>query len=243
MVFGETEFTGVNPMLNEEAFEQTVAIWLGDKRAEGEKEGLTTALDALYAAGPDIQRTLQAEKDLQIKLAEMLSQKLYYGVMEKSPIGPIFIAVSDRGVVAIDIGVTELEFVSKLKKKFEGMVIKSAEKIVEVTEQLREYFDGRRTSFKLDLYLNDLTHFQQKVLLATMDIPQGQITTYGEVARRLGKAKWARAVGQALARNPIPIVIPCHRVLAADGSLHGYSGGRGIETKTKLLQLEGVLNV
>ena len=110
-----------------------------------------------------------------------------------------------------------------------------------MVQQLQEYFQGKRSSFKLDLYLNDLTQFQRRVLLATLDIPQGQITTYGEVAKRLGKAQWARAVGQALARNPIPILIPCHRVLAADGSLHGYSGGKGIETKARLLQLEGAL--
>jgi len=74
-----------------------------------------------------------------------------------------------------------------------------------------------------------------------LDVPHGQITTYGEIAHRLGKGRLARAVGQALARNPIPILIPCHRVLGADGSLHGYSAGRGLETKGKLLRLEGAI--
>jgi methylated-DNA-[protein]-cysteine S-methyltransferase len=74
--------------------------------------------------------------------------------------------------------------------------------------------------------------------MAAWEIPHGRIVTYGEIARRIGKPKAARAVGQALGRNPVPIVIPCHRVISSDGSLGGYSGGGGLETKTKLLELE-----
>ncbi|OGO17787.1 MAG: hypothetical protein A2Z14_06900 [Chloroflexi bacterium RBG_16_48_8] len=176
-----------------------------------------------------------------MKLAETRSPRLYYGVMQKTPIGPIFIVVGDRGVVAIEIGVKEAEFASRVGRKFKAVVVRSPERVAGVIKQLQEYFEGKRSSFKLNLYLDDLSHFQQQVLLATLDIPRGQITTYGEMARRLGKVQWARAVGQALARNPIPILIPCHRVLASDGSLHGYSGGRGIETKEQLLLLEGAL--
>ena len=142
-------------------------------------------------------------------------------------------------MVAIEIGVTEDQFISGLERKFKGKITHSSEEIAGVIEQLREYFEGKRSSFKLNLYLDDLSQFQRRVLLATLKIPPGRITTYGEMAKRLGKVQWARAVGQALARNPIPIVIPCHRVLAADGSLHGYSGGKGIETKAELLKLEG----
>jgi methylated-DNA-[protein]-cysteine S-methyltransferase len=228
-------------MSNEKAFEEKVASWLGDEKTQLEQDELLSALDRLYATGPDKPRALQAVKGLKIKWTGNRPRTLYYGVMENSPVGSIFIAIGDHGVFAIEIGVTEGEFVSRMKSKFQGAVIHSQVEVEGVVQQLQEYFQGKRSSFKLDLYLNDLTQFQRRVLLATLDIPQGQITTYGEVAKRLGKAQWARAVGQALARNPIPILIPCHRVLAADGSLHGYSGGKGIETKARLLQLEGAL--
>jgi methylated-DNA-[protein]-cysteine S-methyltransferase len=228
-------------MLDEKAFEKKIASWIEDEKAQQEKDALLIALDMLYEAGPDVERSLQAVEKLKMKWDGIQSKVLYYGIMEKSPVGSIFIAVGDHGVVAIDIDVTEEAFVSRIRSKFNAIVIPSPEEIEGVIEQLQEYFEGKRSSFRLNLYLNDLTHFQKRVLMATLDIPRGQITTYGEMARRLGKVQWARAVGQALARNPIPIVIPCHRVLAADGSLHGYSGGRGIETKAKLLQLEGAL--
>src|SRR3972149_1082691 len=84
-----------------------------------------------------------------------------------------------------------------------------------------------------------LPEFQRRVLLAALKIPHGQVTTYGEIARRIGHPKAARAVGQALGHNPIPLVIPCHRVLGADGSLHGYGAGKGVPTKAWLLTLEG----
>jgi methylated-DNA-[protein]-cysteine S-methyltransferase len=120
-------------------------------------------------------------------------------------------------------------------------VVHSPDKVAVVIQQLKEYFQGKRSAFSLKLNIKDLSQFQQKVLRATLDVPHGQITTYGEIARRLGKVRLARAVGQALARNPIPILIPCHRVVGADGSLHGYSGGQGLETKGQLLKLEGAL--
>jgi len=230
-------------MLNESGDEKKNSSWLGDRENREDRDEVLISLDAIYQAGPNAQRTASAVKDLQAKMMDIRSKFLYYGAMENSPIGPIFIAIGDQGLVAIDIGVTEEDFTSRLKSRAGTVVIHSRENVAGVVEQLREYFDGERSTFKLNLDLVNLTEFQRQVLLATLKIPRGQITTYGEMARRLGKAQWARAVGQALARNPIPIVIPCHRVLAADGSLHGYSGGKGIQTKAQLLQLEGVLQV
>ena len=87
--------------------------------------------------------------------------------------------------------------------------------------------------------LSAITDFQRQVLLAACQIPRGQVVTYTDIARRIGRPKAARAVGQALSRNPVPIVVPCHRVLAADGSLRGYTGGGGLHTKRQLLTLEG----
>jgi len=102
-------------------------------------------------------------------------------------------------------------------------------------EQLREYFAGERTSFDLPLAL-DGTPFQQEAWRALADIPYGETVSYGEQARRLGRPDAVRAVGAANGANPIAIVLPCHRVIGADGSLTGFGGG--LETKRRLLDLE-----
>lgn len=228
-------------MWDEKGFDRAIAAWLGDEESQEELGVLATALDEIYAKGPDVQRKLVVQKQLRTYLAEIQSKTLYYGVMGDSPIGTIYIAVGENGLVGIEIGVTEADFIARLEQRFKSIVVHSPRAVKEVVEQLDEYFKGRRSSFKLKVSLEYLTRFQRRVLLTTLDIPHGQVTTYGEMARRLGKVQLARAVGQALARNPIPIVIPCHRVLASDGSLHGYSGGKGLETKKQLLLLEGAL--
>jgi methylated-DNA-[protein]-cysteine S-methyltransferase len=105
--------------------------------------------------------------------------------------------------------------------------------------QLKNYLAGTSTSFSLEVDLRRLTQFQRQVLRQTMKIPYGRTSSYGEIATRVGRASAHRAVGNAMGANPIPIVIPCHRVVASDGTLGGYSGG--LSYKKKLLALEGVL--
>jgi methylated-DNA-[protein]-cysteine S-methyltransferase len=100
---------------------------------------------------------------------------------------------------------------------------------------LREYFAGDRKEFDLPLKLSG-TEFQVSVLEALQDIPYGETTSYGEIARRIGRPKAVRAVGAANGRNPIPIVVPCHRVIGATGDLTGFGGG--LDTKEALLRLE-----
>jgi methylated-DNA-[protein]-cysteine S-methyltransferase len=102
--------------------------------------------------------------------------------------------------------------------------------------QLREYFDGKRTAFELPLDLALGTPFQQSVWQQLLAIPAGATTSYGELGRRLGRSQAARAVGAAVGRNPVSIVVPCHRVVGTNGSLTGYAGG--LERKTALLDLE-----
>ncbi len=106
--------------------------------------------------------------------------------------------------------------------------------------QLGEYFLGNRREFNLDLDISHLTPFQQRVLNLTFQIPYGTTTTYGMLAVNAKSPRAARAVGAAMAGNPIPIIIPCHRVVGSDGSLHGYAAPDGITTKSFLLQLEGL---
>ncbi|MGH2559487.1 MAG: methylated-DNA--[protein]-cysteine S-methyltransferase, partial [Thermomicrobiales bacterium] len=110
--------------------------------------------------------------------------------------------------------------------------------IQRVAEQLREYFEGRRNHFEIPLDFDDLTPFTRSVLTATAEVPFGQVRTYRDIAERVGKPRATRAVGNALNRNPIPVVIPCHRIVGSDGSLVGYGGG--IDIKEHLLHHEGV---
>jgi methylated-DNA-[protein]-cysteine S-methyltransferase len=107
----------------------------------------------------------------------------------------------------------------------------------EVEMQLREYFDGQRRSFDL-LLAPDGTDFQCSVLAALQTIPYGETRSYADIARQIGRPAAVRAVGAANGRNPLPIVIPCHRVIGTDGSLTGFGGG--LATKLALLRLEGV---
>ena len=104
--------------------------------------------------------------------------------------------------------------------------------------ELAEYFAGRRQAFEVPLDLSGWPPFTRKILEELCKVPYGATLTYGELAARAGAPRAARAVGQAMAANPLPIVIPCHRVVAADGRLGGYSGGAGLPTKQWLLAFE-----
>ncbi len=111
--------------------------------------------------------------------------------------------------------------------------------LVEATAQLADYFAGRRTRFDMPLDLQGGTPFQQSVWRALLTIPRGRTVSYGHLSRDVGKPAAVRAVGAAVGRNPLSVVVPCHRVLGSDGSLTGYAGG--LDRKTALLQLEGAL--
>jgi methylated-DNA-[protein]-cysteine S-methyltransferase len=106
------------------------------------------------------------------------------------------------------------------------------------TRQLRDYFAGRSSVFSLPLDLRLATPFQQRVLRSTARVPFGRVASYSDIARRIGRPGARRAVGTALGRNPIPIVIPCHRVIAGSGGIGGYMGG--LDIKRKLMRLEGI---
>lgn len=111
--------------------------------------------------------------------------------------------------------------------------------LVAAMAQLDEYFAGRRTSFDLPLDLQHGTSFQQSVWRSLLAIPRGASTSYGQLGQRIGAPGAARAVGAAVGRNPLSVVVPCHRVLGAGGALTGYAGG--LDRKTALLRLEGAL--
>lgn len=141
-------------------------------------------------------------------------------------------------VTGDDEGVCSLDFVKQphARQVEEGWV-SSEKKLAPVLSQLAEYFAGSRRVFDLPLQLTG-TAFQQKVWKALCEIPFGEAISYGELARRIGQKGASRAVGNANGRNPIPVIIPCHRVIAADGALGGFSSGLPI--KRALLRHEGI---
>lgn len=154
-----------------------------------------------------------------------------------SPLGPLFAAVSRDGLCAVEIGAKQATFLHRFDDR--ARLVKNSRAVARIIAQLREYFAGKRKRFDLPVDLSALTPFQRNVLGVTRRIAPGEVWTYRRVARAMHRPRSSRPVGQALARNPVPIVIPCHRVIASDGALRGYSGGSGLKAKRWLLKLEG----
>jgi methylated-DNA-[protein]-cysteine S-methyltransferase len=158
-----------------------------------------------------------------------------------SPLGPLLAAGTDRGLVRLSY----LEFrdegatLQQLAEDVSPRVLEAPARLDGIRRELDEYFEGRRDSFDIDIDWSPMGEFQRRILEATAAIPFGGHLSYGQVAERAGKPRAFRAAGTALGRNPIPIVIPCHRVWAAGGKLGGYTGG--LERKRLLLELEGAL--
>jgi methylated-DNA-[protein]-cysteine S-methyltransferase len=203
------------------------------------QEQMDHILDDLFLKGPEENMIAKAQVKLQSSLAQAQENAILYGVLDHPTTGALFLAIRRNKAVAIDFGVSEQKFISRIEKQFDAPVYFAPDETRTALDQIQAYLDGQRADFDLPTDISILTEFQQQVLQATQQIPRGRIATYMDIARKIGNPKAVRAVGQALGRNPIPIVIPCHRVIASDGSLGGYSGGGGLKTKAKLLQLEG----
>ena len=166
---------------------------------------------------------------------------LYIGETGETPLGKLWLAVSDLGLVAIECGLTRAEFEAYLVKRFKRTVELAPERVRTIAGQLNEYLSGRQRLFTLVIDWTVLRPFQQAVLQATCEIPYGETRTYKEIAERIGRPHAARAVGRAEATNPMPLVLPCHRVIGVDGKLHGYGLGDGVKTKAMLLRMEGAV--
>lgn len=162
-------------------------------------------------------------------------ETLFYSRM-KSPIGPLWVAVSKKGLVAIEFGGREFP---PIHSDPNASWVISEERTEPVRKQLTEYFDGSRTEFTLAIDLRSGTEFQRACWEMLLKIPYGQTRSYLEVAKAVGRPQASRAVGQANHHNPIPIVIPCHRVINTDGGLGGYGGG--LDMKEQLLAHERAL--
>jgi methylated-DNA-[protein]-cysteine S-methyltransferase len=155
-----------------------------------------------------------------------------------SPVGPLLLAGTDRGVCRVSYEVDAA--LDSLSRSFGPRVLRVAGRLDPVRRQLDEYFEGQRREFELETDLRPLPDFQRVVLSELARVRFGELTTYGALAGRIGRPRAARAVGGALNRNPVAIVLPCHRVVGASGALVGYAGG--LERKRALLELEGALD-
>jgi methylated-DNA-[protein]-cysteine S-methyltransferase len=148
-----------------------------------------------------------------------------------SPVGKLKLVASDHGLAAV---LWENDNPSRVRLG-ETTEDNSHPVLLETERQLKDYFDGKRTSFSLELDLVG-TAFQKNVWEALLGIPLGETRSYGQLAKQLGKPRATRAVGAANGRNPISIIVPCHRVIGSNGKLTGFAGGLGI--KEHLLRLE-----
>jgi len=155
-----------------------------------------------------------------------------------SPFGELLLAGTDAGLVAV--GLREPDAVlERIAAKVSPCVVRVPGRLDQPRRQLDEYFVGKRRRFDLPLDWSMSAGFRRLVLHELVDVPYGEVITYAELARRAANPRAVRAVGSAMATNPLPIVVPCHRVLRSGGQLGNYGGG--VEMKRELLALEGAL--
>ncbi len=158
--------------------------------------------------------------------------RTFYYYKFASPVGPLAMAVTDRGLARLDFERGEIP------ARDDNTWVESEEKTRPYRRQLDEYFAGQRKQFEFPLDL-DGTDFEKRCWQALLEVPYGETRSYADLARALGQPKAVRAVGRANGKNPVAIVVPCHRVIGSGGDLTGYGGG--LDIKRKLLELEGAL--
>jgi methylated-DNA-[protein]-cysteine S-methyltransferase len=155
-----------------------------------------------------------------------------------SPLGPLLLAATPRGLACVSYSEfrSEDQTLERLAERLSPRVVEAPARLDDVRRQLEDYFAGRRRDFEIAIDWGLVGDFGRRVLGRTAEIPFGAVATYGDVARGIGSPGAARATGNALGANPMPIVVPCHRVVASGGKLGGYTGG--IDRKRLLLGLE-----
>lgn len=155
-----------------------------------------------------------------------------------SPMGELYIRKSSRGVTDLAIGLDEAGFLEKMVIKYGGSPVHNNKPFGPVLKELEGYFKGKTREFEAPLDLCG-SAFELRVWKAISSTGWGKTKSYSEIAREAGSPKGARAAGGACGKNPVPIIVPCHRVLASSGKLGGYTGGQGI--KRALLEIEGIV--
>jgi methylated-DNA-[protein]-cysteine S-methyltransferase len=154
-----------------------------------------------------------------------------------SPVGALLVAATPRGVCRISYDADPEAQAERLARAYGLRVLRAPRAVDDAKRELDEYFEGKREAFDLSLDLTGSAEFTRDVLGELARVPFGEVTTYGHLAAQVGRPRAARAVGTVMNRNPIPIVLPCHRVVGSTGSLVGYAGG--LDRKEQLLRLEG----
>jgi methylated-DNA-[protein]-cysteine S-methyltransferase len=177
----------------------------------------------------------QLDQSFRIAAAEAGLLDVSYDIAD-TPIGPLLVAVTEQGLCRVSFDPEPDREVEDLARGFGARVLRSPRPLDPVRRELDEYFEGRRHEFDLPVDLRGRSDFSMTVLHELARVPYGEVTTYGSLAARSGRPRAARAVGTIMNRNPIPIVLPCHRVVGSTGSLVGYGGG--LERKRQLLDLE-----
>lgn len=184
--------------------------------------------------------TVPTDLDLRFREAASRSGLLDAGFdVVDSPVGELLVAATDRGLLRISFDPDPESQLDALARAAGRRVLRSPRAVDPVRRELSEYFEQRRQAFDIAVDLRGSTAFSAQVLEELARVPYGATATYGELAARVGRPKAARAIGMIMNHNPIPIVLPCHRIVGANGSLVGYGGG--LDRKEQLLRLEGAL--
>ncbi len=160
---------------------------------------------------------------------------VYYSAIPSKLLGTVFVASTEKGVCRIDFRITEKKFLTQLRRQVPGKIVKDDGPNRKVLSQLRKYLEGELKQFDCPLDMEG-TAFQKRVWSALERIPYGATRSYKDIARTIGHPKAFRAVGNANGTNPVPIIVPCHRVIESNGGLGGY--GSGIDIKKQLLDFE-----
>jgi methylated-DNA-[protein]-cysteine S-methyltransferase len=155
-----------------------------------------------------------------------------------APFSPLWAAASAEGLLHFSFGIIEEDFLKDVRARWKNARFTHTARPHPVLQQVLEYLADTRRSFNIEIDLSGFTPFQQAVYRAVQLVPYGQTASYAQIAIQIGKPRAARAVGAANAANPLPLIIPCHRLVGAGGGLRGYGGTGGIETKAWLLAFE-----
>jgi methylated-DNA-[protein]-cysteine S-methyltransferase len=213
-----------------------------------ETEQIPSKLEQALRAGPRAaSANARAGEEAAARAAARLSERIAtegladvsYGSAD-SPFGELLLAATRRGLVRVAFPEEDVDAVlARLALKVSPRIVQASKPLDEARRELEEYFEGRRREFELPLDWSLVGPFGRRVLRYTASIPYGSVGSYGQAAAAAGSPHGSRAAGNALGSNPIPIVVPCHRVLRSGGALGGYGGG--LDRKRWLLGLEGAL--